>query len=208
LGTSAEEVSIPGGANIAGNLALNSADATFPTSLDGGIYLLDGTSATADPGGGAAIWSASGNLAYRSSTTDEGAGGTKRLHNRAAESVSAGTYNLSTTYAQMTFSSTTPILSLPTAGTYLLSYFVQVVESGTVANDTLNFKLYDSTAAADVTASEATISYLPISKQGIISMSVLYTVSASATIQLWGQNANVTRGTAQAGSKLSFVRLY
>jgi hypothetical protein len=122
--------------------------------------------------------------------------------------VSAGTYNLSTTYAQMTFSSTTPILSLPTAGTYLLSYFVQVVESGTVANDTLNFKLYDSTAAADVTASEATISYLPISKQGIISMSVLYTVSASATIQLWGQNANVTRGTAQAGSKLSFVRLY
>ena len=211
LGTAAEQVSVPGSAAIAGNLSIGHSDSpTFPASMAKGLYLTNGTAATSDPANGAGVWVLSGELQYRTSGTTEGNGGTQRVHNRAAQVTGAGSdYTLTGAYALLNFGGQTAAITLPTAGTYLVTGVVELLENAAGGNDLYYVRLYDNTAAAAIASSERYLSHFPASKYGQVTLSNVITVSALSVIQIQSYNATAARGTAvAAATSISYVRLY
>lgn len=192
-------------------VGVGSTNITVPAGLGAGIVRTNGASASADPVNGVADWSNAGEWLYRTSASSEGAGQANHVHNRAAEVVGTGTdYSFSgTSYARVDFSGQDPEVTLPTAGTYLLSALVEVTNGGT-ANDAYSAKLYDATAAGDIANSEQTISFLPASTIGQIRLQSVATLSAgSHLIQVYAKNGTAARGSVSATlTKVSYVRLY
>lgn len=210
LGTASEEVSAPNDLHVGDNLSIGDAAATFPASLARGALITDGTAASADPSAGAAIWSESGGLKYRTSGSSEGAGAANSVHNRAAQVVGSGSdYAFSgTSYARADFGGTDPEIVLPTAGTYLVTAIVSIINGGT-ANDAYSVKLYNSTDAADISSSERDVSSVAASQVIQVVVQNVVTVTGSKTIQVYAKNATAARGSVDADhTTISYVRLH
>ena len=210
LGTSTQKVSAPGSLEVGGNVAIGSpGSGQFITGMTKGLVFTNGVGATADPSAGAGIWAASGNLEYRTSLASEGAGQTNRVHNRGAQVVGVGTsYSATTTMTNVVFGTTSPQITLPSDGTYLITAVVTIVNGGT-ANDQYNLQLWNNTTAAIVAGPTTIIQFLPASKTGTFSWSVIATVTAANDIYLQAQNADAARGTIFAiDTSILYVRLY
>jgi hypothetical protein len=131
------------------------------------------------------------------------------LHNRSSQVVGSGTdYSLTDAAARVDFGGTDPEIVLPTAGTYLIIVEVSVTAGGT-ANDTYIFKLYDSTATADISSSQRDLNNAQADKAFHVDLHSTYTVTTASTIQLYGYNSTAARGTVDSDeTKLIYVRLY
>jgi hypothetical protein len=167
--------------------------------------LTNTTSSGTDPANGVKLFAVSGEGFYR----EVGSGGDRRIHNTASQSVGAGTdYPFTTSYAQVTFGSGGNTLTLPTAGTYLVTADV-AIEAGATANAVFAAKLYNATTASDITNSERQVSNIPASKRGQVQLQNIVTVSAGATLHLYGKNLTDATGSIDSvETKLSYVRLY
>lgn len=211
LGTGNETVSFPGRAAFGGSLIVGSASSyALPASLVGGVFLTNGTSASADATNGVVFNAASGHWIYRTSASSEGAGQNNRVHNRAAEVVGSGTdYTLTASTAFIDFGGTDPdINTLPTAGTYLIQALVTATSAG-VTGDNFIFKLYNATAAADISNSQQQFNNGTSNQKFQVVLSSIVTVTAGDRIQLYGHNGSAARGTVNSTeTKLVYVRLY
>jgi hypothetical protein len=189
------------------NLLLDAA--TRPTSLAKGVVLADGTAASANPTSAIAFWSASGVWQYRTSAASEGAGQTNHLHNRAEQVTGSGTdYTLTNATARVDFGTTDPQVTLPTAGTYLITAEVAVT-NGATATDNYQAKFYNSTDAGEVTSSAREVGAAAASQKLVIPLSAIVTVTASKTIQLYAHNTVAARGTVvSTQTAIRYVRLH
>jgi hypothetical protein len=211
LGDSTYIASFPGKAAFAQSLIVGTASRfATPTGFSGGVYLTNGTSASADPANGVVFNSASGEWHYRTSATSEGAGADNRVHNRGAEVVCSGAdYSLTASAALIATGGTQPdINTLPTAGTYLIQAIVTVTAGGT-ANDTYLAKFYNATAMADIANSQQSVSATPASQKFQIHLSTVATFASASRVQVYGWNSTAGRGTVNATeTKVWYVRLY
>lgn len=182
---------------------------TAPTALVRGHVIGDGTAASADPTSAVALWSASGALQYRTSGANEGAGQTNHIHNRAAQVIGSGTdYNITASTARVDFGTTDAEVTLPTAGTYLVTAEVCIVD-GAGATDYFLAKFYNSTDAAEVAGSLREVGAASASQKLMIPLAALITVTASKTIQIYIHNGVAARGTVTAAeTAIRYVRLY
>ena len=212
LGTSAEQVSAPGSAAVGGNFAIGHSDSpTFPTTMAKGLYMTNGTAATANPVNGGAVWSLAGELQYRTSGASEGDGGTKRLHNREVETNGAGNDYaiLNTSYNEIDFSTTDPNITLPTAGTYFYIYTVTVDSGAAGSGDLYYAKIYDSTAAADIANSEGHLESPGNNIDMTFKNHGIATVAGSSVFRLYIRNASSGRGIVKSAyTKITAIRLY
>jgi hypothetical protein len=191
------------GATINGPLAAQDAIFTFATLPY--MKLTNATSLGVDPTLGVYQWATSGDWFYRM----VGSGTDHRGHNAASQSVGAGTdYPFTTSYAQVTFGSGGNTLTLPTAGTYLVTADV-AIEAGATANAVFAAKLHNASTAADIVNSERQISNIPASKRGQVQLQNIVTVSGSAILHLYGRNLTDATGSIDSvETKLSYVRLF
>lgn len=191
------------GGITAGNALFNVTDTT------GVLKLANGTDPAANPTNATTQWAVGGEWQYRSSASSEGAGQTNRVHNRGESIASSGTvYNLTTTLARVDFGTTDPELTLPTAGTYLVTLYVVFRGATTGLGDTMIAQLRNATDSTTygapfllVTNPTAALNYL------VACSSCVITVTASKLLQAWGQNSTAARGTIDL-VELSYVRLY
>lgn len=211
LGSTSISVSVRQNASIGNNLAVgNDWEKGFVDSMAKGVLVTNGTAAAADPTNAVAFWSASGEWQYRTSGSSEGAGQVNRVHNRGSQVTGSGSdFTIAgTSYARVDFGGQDPEIVLPTAGTYIVHATVEVL-AGVVGNDTFNFKLLNSTDAADVTSSDQRITNVAATQTDTLSWPTILTVTATKTIQLYAQNSTAARGTITAvRTKIFYVRLY
>jgi hypothetical protein len=167
--------------------------------------LTNTTSSGTDPANGVKLFAVSGEGFYR----EVGSGGDRRIHNTASQSVGAGTdYPFTTSYAQVTFGSGGNTITLPTAGTYLVTADV-AVQSGATANAVFAAKLYNASAATDIVNSERQISSLPASQRDQLLLQNIVTVSSATTLHLYAKNITDNTGSIDSvETKLGYVRLY
>jgi hypothetical protein len=187
------------------NGPLTAQDSSFTFTVTPYLKLTNTTSIGSDPSSGAMLFAVSGVPQYRF----VGSGTDHYLHNAAAQSVGAGTdYPFTTSYAQVTFGSGGNTLTLPTAGTYLVTADV-AIEAGATANAIFAAKLYNATTASDIMNSERQVSNIPASKRGQMQLQNIVTVSAGATLHIYGKNLTDATGSIDSvETKLSYVRLY
>lgn len=211
MGTASISVSIQQNASIGNNLAIGiDWEKNFIAGMTKGVFITNGAAATANPTNGAAMWVEAGELQYRTSASNEGAGTTNRFHNRGSQVTGSGSdFSIAgTAYARVDFGGQDPEIVLPTAGTYIVHATVEV-SVGVVANDTFNFKLFNSTDTADVSNSDQRITNISASQTDTLSWPTILTVTATKTIQLYAQNSTAARGTITAvRTKIMYVRLY
>lgn len=210
LGTATEHISAPGGAKFGGSTFVGNAEGMFVAGLANGRQMTNGAAASADPANGIADWSVSGEWQYRSAAASEGAGQVNRVHNRGAQVTGSGSdfAITGTGYARVDFGGTDPELSLPTAGTYLITATVSIA-AGASANDDFRAKLYNSSDSADVTSSDRRVTTIAASQTGQLVLQNIVTVAAAKTIQLYAQNLTAGRGAIEAArTSLIYVRLY
>ena len=208
LGDSTYIASFGGKAAFANSLIVGTASRfTPPASFAGGIILTNGTSATADPANGVAFNSASGQWQYRASASGEGSGAINRVHNRGAETNASGANAaLPNATAVTDFGGTEAAITLPSAGTYLVTVLTAV--TGATAADVIHAKIRNSTAAADIANSATSIAVANTGAHQIVLTSVL-TVTSGDLLELWAHNATAARGELVATStKILYVRLY
>lgn len=195
-----------GNDNLTGIIGVGTTNSLPPTGMSSGIIKTNATTEpSADPANAVAEWAYNGQPKYRLPSS----GVNHFAHNAAAQVQGAGTdYSLTGTYAQVTFGSGGNILSLPTAGTYLVNVIATVDESST-ANDNTAVKLYNATSAADISNSERQVSSLAASTRGQIHLSNVITVSSATTLHLYAKNLTAARGSIDSEqTSMSYVRLY
>jgi hypothetical protein len=121
-------------------------------------------------------------------------------------------YTLTGAYAQITFGTTSPVITLPTAGTYLIIAQIEALGAAAVGVANLHwYKIYNSTDAADVPFTESRNNVIGPSPSGapITLINPAYTVTASKTLQLYGYNATAVLGSViSTRTRISYVRLY
>ena len=208
MGDTTYIASFPGAAAFANSLIVGTASRfTPPASFAGGIILTNGTSATADPANGVAFNAASGQWQYRASASGEGSGAINRVHNRGAETNASGANAaLPNATAVTDFGGTEAAITLPSAGTYLVTVLTAV--TGATAADVIHAKIRNSTAAADIANSATSIAVANTGAHQIVLTSVL-TVTSGDLLELWAHNATAARGELVATStKILYVRLY
>lgn len=180
-----------------------------PTSLLKGVVIGDGTAASANPTTAVAVWSSSGELQYRTSGTNEGAGQTNRVHNRTDKATGVGTdYTLTGATARVDFGTTDAEVTLPTAGTYLILATCQVQGDAVGALDEVRVKLYNSTDAAAIGV-ERSVTMAVASSLDPIDILETVTVTASKLIQIYAYNVTAARGKILATkTEIKYVRLF
>jgi hypothetical protein len=200
--------SLGGDSYHVGNFGINSA--TAPSGAAGCLMLASGTGPTGDPTSSqCTIWSDSSNgLQYRNGVSNEGAGQANHVHNRASSQVGAGTdYSCTTSLAEVTFGTTNPSISLPTAGTYLLSVAFEIVTGGS-ANDDYAYELYNHTDTATIGISRTSTNF-GANVTRSLNVSELVTITASKTVTFRAANLTGARGTiTSTQTKISYIRLY
>lgn len=195
-------------ATVTGNLGIGASALAVPTSLNNGLYITNGTAPTADPANGFVMWSTSGSPMYRGN--GDGSGNARYMHNTATQTVGTGSnYTFpDTAYHRVDFSGSDPECTVPTAGTYLIICDVSIT-AGVYASDAFVVKLYNSTAAADISYSERTLSTLIENSTGHVTTTMVVTLGSASTIQLYAANATAARGRVNATeTTIMYVRLY
>lgn len=126
-------------------------------------------------------------------------------------STAVGTdYPFAITPTAINFTTSSPQLLLPAAGTYLLSAIVAVVgNAGINATDIIAVKFRNTTIAGDVTGSEQKISNLAVNEISQIVLNAVYsTAGANQTVALFGDCANALAASAVAvRTTLTYVRI-
>lgn len=190
--------------------AIIGVETNMPTSFNAGILFSVGTAPSADPSttGNAALWCDTNGFQYRTSVTNEGAGILAHIHNRAADQVGAGTNaTLGTSLTVITFGTTNPSISLPTAGTYLVEADIEIV-SGANLNDVIQYELWNSTDSTTIGISR-TDSNLGISQTESLDLRELVTITASKTLTIRMANTSGVRGTiTSTKTKVRYIRLF
>lgn len=170
----------------------------------------DTTALGVDPTSAVSQQSVLGEWQYRSSAANEGAGQLNRVHNRALLVVGAGTdYTLTTTLADVVFGTTSPVVVLPTAGTYLVMASVQYLSDGAGAADVVPVILWNQT---DASSAGLGGSKVMTAAAGVISESAMLqavvTITATKTFTIRANNSTAARGTIiSTRTNISFVRL-
>lgn len=192
-----------------GIVSAGSASPTLPASATGGFLATDSVAPSADPTTGSYIWSESGNLKYRTSTSSEGSGGDNRIHNRTATTSGAGTdYSMTTSTAAVDFGTTDPSVTVPTAGTYLFLADLRITNGATAA-DEYRAKLRNTTTSTDV-VSDGVWTCAAASQIMSVTIQGTMTCAASDVVTIYAfNNSGSARGTANsAGTRIRYVRLY
>lgn len=135
-------------------------------------------------------------------------------------SYASGTnYTLTQTYAKVTFGTTSPAVTLPSAGTYLIFSNVKIEYVGltSLLATTANFKLRRiNNTAADI-PNASTLFNVPVvtlltQTAGDVDMApIIYTTATTGdVIEMWGvRGANVSVGSVQVGeAALVAIKLY
>lgn len=182
--------------------------ATAPASLAKGIVIADGTAPSADPTNAVALWSGAGAPQYRSATSGEGYGQTNYLHNRTSEVDGTGTnYTLTASNAHTVFGTTSPDITLPTAGTYVIDAIVQVLADAAGAGDQIHANIYNATDSSGI-GNAGIISCAGNSYYQQIHLRGVVTVTASKSIQIWAYNATSARGSiVSTGTSIRYTRM-
>lgn len=130
------------------------ADVTEYARLVGGGYwkFTDGTGPGADPANAFNFWSTGGEWLYRSALASEGAGGTRRLHNRGEHSANTGAaYTFTAALAFPTIGGSNVQITLPTTGVYRIEGRLTINKVGaTTANETLFVVLRNSNTGINI----------------------------------------------------------
>ncbi len=126
-------------------------------------------------------------------------------------------YEVTNTFQQVNFGTVNPAVTLPVAGTYLLTATITVYKSGTAPSappDAVYLELYDANAAIALVESQMVEAHLTADQWGTYTISVLYTVGgANHSIQLFARTAGVVGDTFIAASAdnhntvINYVRL-
>lgn len=196
------------GFSTGGVLRLTVADAL--ATLTTAFQQNDTAALGADPTSAVSQQSVLGEWQYRSSAANEGAGQINRVHNRALLVVGAGTdYTLTTTLADVVFGTTSPVVVLPTAGTYLVMSSVQYLSDGAGAADVVPVILWNQT---DASSAGLGGSKVMTAAAGVISESAMLqavvTITATKTFTIRANNSTAARGTIiSTRTNISFVRL-
>lgn len=210
LGNSLHMLSLPGNASFGQRIAAGSDNfLNWPASMNRGLVLVDGAALSAGATNSWVLTSVSGEAFYRTGTTGEGFDQNNRLHNRADSATGTGTdFTLNSTYARVDFSGQDPELTLPTAGTYVVSALVEVL-SDTTPYDVYAFKFRNFTDDTDVPDSERGVSNIPASGTGQVVIRNLITITSSKVIHVWGINQTAARGTVRSTrTSIFYERLY
>ena len=181
-----------------------------------GDHVLNGIALISDPAAGTGIWGAAG-LKYRSSTAGEGDGQTNHVHNRFEETTAVGTvYTFTTSMAKVAFGTTSPEVTLPTAGTWLILARLTIdYATATTTNQTVTVKIRNVTDGADLGGSQFAMglgTYTAITEMfhsgewsGITAVS-----GGSKSVQIFGQlSGAIGGGTIVAASGyMRAIRLF
>lgn len=183
--------------------------AAVPASLTNGLVLADGVAPSADPVSASALWSSSGQLQYRTSGAFGGSGQTNHVHNRAQRLSGAGAaYALTGAFADVVLGGQSPIIVLPTAGTYLVLSSLGYTADVAGALDVIQGLVRNTTDATDLAPSGAFMASAGSGFATTFWPSIL-TVTASKTIRLRAANLSAARGTIIAGgTSIGYVRLF
>lgn len=180
------------------------------TGTTGVLRLGNGTNPAANPTNATTQWAVGGEWQYRSSAASEGAGQTNRVHNRAeiGDPNGADNANLTTTPGVISFDpggGPYPwIITLPTAGTYLLIAEVGITSTGA---DNFTSHFYDPVAVAQL-GKIARVS-VPATSYGNMSLGAIFTIPASQDVEVWGFSDASSLGMADfVSSSMRWVRLY
>lgn len=114
-------------------------------------------------------------------------------------------YALTTTSARVVFGTTSPDVSLPAAGTYLI-FGLARIQPGANVGDDHRIKLHNVTTATDIGTETAA----PSSSSDDMTLPVMQitTVAAASTVVLFARNATSARGViATTVTHLGYVRL-
>lgn len=183
--------------------------AAVPASLTNGLVLANGAAPSADPVAASALWSSSGSLQYRSSGATEGSGQTNRVHNRAQRLSGVGAaYALTGAFADVVLGTQSPIIVLPTEGTYLILSSLGYNSDVAGALDVIQGLVRNTTDATDLAPSGP---FMVNAGNGFATTfwpSIL-AITASKTIRLRAANLSVARGSIIAGgTSIGYVRLF
>lgn len=122
----------------------------------------------------------------------------------------ATNYPVTAAYAAVGFTTSSPAVILPSAGTYLLTVTVAFKGLGAiVAADTFEAKLFNGTTAADVSGSEKITNTITVDQLSNLSINVIVTTAtANNTISLYARasGGSIFEVTANK-TTLSYVRL-
>lgn len=174
------------------------------------IQQSDSTALVADPTAASTQQSVAGEWQYRSSAASEGAGQMNRVHNRGLLVVGAGTdYTLTGTSAAVIFGTTSPIVVLPTAGTYLVMASVQALSDGAGAADVMQVSLFNSTDASSAGLGGVKLMTAAAGSTSESAMlQAIVTITATKTFTITASNLTAARGLIIAArTNISFVRL-
>lgn len=121
-------------------------------------------------------------------------------------------HSLTLAPAQIVFAGTEPELTLPTAGDYLVEIIVGVTMDATAASptpETITMKVWNASQAAYVNDIEQTVQcFLPNERGQIIMRSIVTTLAANETIQLYGEISVTGKAVVvPTRTSLSYVRL-
>lgn len=98
-------------------------------------------------------------------------------------------YNLQITYQAVDFTNSSPIVTLPAAGTYRVSVSADLVGlAGVLTSDKAFLKLYNTSLAADVPGSEHAVSnFVDTARSQIGIVAQVVTTAANQTVALYGK---------------------
>lgn len=210
VGNSSHTLSVPGDGGFGQRIAVGSDNfLSWPGGMNRGLILANGAFVSEITTNSVAIFSVSSQPFYRTGTMTEGAEANNRLHNRGWHVTGTGTdYSLTAATTRIDFSGQDPEIELPTAGTYLVTAVVEIL-NGATANDEYRLKLVNSTDLADIINSERATSSMAAGAIGQVVLHNIIVVDDSKLITLWGHNATAARGTIESErTSLTYVRLY
>lgn len=145
------------------------------------------------------------------STGATGSPGESFTATNGAFSVPSGTNdNMQVAYAAVDFTSSTPEVLLPAAGSYLITAVVGVIGLATVATtDKVTFKLRNSSISVDVTGSEKGISRIAEDEEKqVILNAIAETTGPNQTVALFGKATTSDKIAAVANATtITFVRI-
>lgn len=140
-----------------------------------------------------------------------GPAGTSFTESNGQFQVNSGdNYALQVTPTAISFTSSSPLVTLPAAGKYLLSYTVGVEgETGLALNDVVTLKLYNTSNASDVPGSEQKISNVAEDELTQITATVVYQADgAGQTVALYGDCTSANFATVVATrTVITYVRI-
>ncbi len=209
LGDAGTDISMAENGHAEGYVAAGTDRYTPPSGFTKGLVLIRGNPPTENPTNSIVFWYDTDGPAYRSAKSSEGGGKVHRLHNRTGFQIGSGTdYSVTTSYARVDFGGSDPEITLPTAGTYMISATVSIVDD-TASSANFDAKLRNSTDAADIADTERRVTTAAAGDIEQIVIRKPITVNASKEIEIWVQSPNGTDPSVRAtDTAIDYMRIH